>query len=326
MYLRAPAVPAACPSARTPAVIHGIHGATRQCTSPAQPQLLRSQPLPLQAGGRGAVLAMHRVSSGRRPARDRASATRGPGRRLRRLLTEPTSLVNTTCSPSSLGQAGVMWGRPSGVSWPPSRYACPAAGSRSLRRGSSDEPWRLQLRGKTAISPVAAPPVATILGSSDGQQHEASLLGSSGKVRVGVAAGRHPKVSAEWSIAAGAGCHTKVLPGLLGGGVRGSGRAAGPGRRPRSGWPHRSLPRMWVTCFLVLSSATTRSRAMRWLELPAASSRSASSSRSVGGSARPGGAATGVRRGQQPGSWVRRGPDALSTRRCSGRLPLPTRT
>src|SRR5262245_18651076 len=51
-----------------------------------------------------------------------------------------------------------------------------------------------------------------------------------------------------------------------------------------------SLPRMCVTCFLTVSSATTKSWAMRWFDLPAASSRSTSSSRSVSASARPGGA------------------------------------
>jgi len=36
--------------------------------------------------------------------------------------------------------------------------------------------------------------------------------------------------------------HTKVLPGRAGGGVRGSGSAAGPARRPRSGWRRRACP------------------------------------------------------------------------------------
>ena len=40
---------------------------------------------------------------------------------------------------------------------------------------------------------------------------------------------------------------------------------------------------------LALDQGTTSSRAMRWLDLPAASSRSTASSRPVSGSARPGG-------------------------------------
>src|SRR5262252_7412615 len=61
-----------------------------------------------------------------------------------------------------------------------------------------------------------------------------------------------------------------------------------------------SLPRMCVTCFLTVSSATTRSWAMRWFDLPAASSRSTSSSRPVSGSARPGGAAARLGGGVAP--------------------------
>ena len=41
---------------------------------------------------------------------------------------------------------------------------------------------------------------------------------------------------------AGARPHPKVLPGRLGCGVRGSGQAAGPGRRPRCGWRRRACP------------------------------------------------------------------------------------
>ena len=54
--------------------------------------------------------------------------------------------------------------------------------------------------------------------------------------------GRHPKVPARWNIAVRRSVTPKVLRADWGGGVRGSGPAAGPARRPRSGWRRRSCP------------------------------------------------------------------------------------
>ena len=48
-----------------------------------------------------------------------------------------------------------------------------------------------------------------------------------------------------------------------------------------------SLPRMWLTCFLAVSSATTSCLAICLFAMPAASNPSTSSSRSVSGSANP---------------------------------------
>ena len=85
--------------------------------------------------------------------------------------------------------------------------------------------------------------------------------------------------------------HPKVLPARLGGrrqGIRPSCRVRATASA-RLAAP--SLPSTWVTCLLTVSSATTRSCAMHWSDLPAASSRSTSSSRPAGGLARPNGAA-----------------------------------
>src|SRR5438132_9422614 len=110
--------------------------------------------------------------------------------------------------------------------------------------------------------------------------------GSSGTIRIAARVGRHPKVPAGWNIAARRSV-TRRCYRPAGGrcqGIRPRSRARAPAW-VRSAAP--SLPRIWVMCFLTVSSATTRSRAMRWLGLPAASSRSTSSSRPVSGSARP---------------------------------------
>ena len=56
-----------------------------------------------------------------------------------------------------------------------------------------------------------------------------------GTVRIAACVRRHPKVSAGWNIAARRGRHPKVLPAGWGR-YQGSGRAAGPARRPRCGW------------------------------------------------------------------------------------------
>ena len=59
--------------------------------------------------------------------------------------------------------------------------------------------------------------------------------GFSGTIRIAACVRRHPKVSAGWNIAARRSRHPKVLPAGWGR-YQGSGRAAGPARRPRCGW------------------------------------------------------------------------------------------
>ncbi len=143
-----------------------------------------------------------------------------------------------------------------------------------------------------------------------------------GTIRIRVAVGRHPKVPAGWSFAARRSLTRRCYRAGWGAGVRGSGRAAGPGWRPRSGWRRPSLPRMWVTCFLTVSSATTRSWAMRWFDLPAASSRSTSSSRSVSGSARSQ-ARVPSARSREGYAPARVPPDAARTVGCRPPAPHP---
>jgi len=70
-----------------------------------------------------------------------------------------------------------------------------------------------------------------------------------GTVRIPAVVGRHPKVPAGWNVATGPIPHPKVVLGRLGCGVRGSGRAAGPGRRLRCGWRHRACPRRGSRAF-----------------------------------------------------------------------------
>src|SRR6266851_690445 len=83
-----------------------------------------------------------------------------------------------------------------------------------------------------------------------------------------------------------------------------------------------SLPSTWVTCFLTVSSATTRSWAMRWFDLPAASSRSTSSSRSVSGSARSQ-ARVPSARSREGYAPARVPPDAARTVGCRPPAPHP---
>ena len=91
------------------------------------------------------------------------------------------------------------------------------------------------------------------------------------------AAGRHPKVAVGWSSARRRSVTRRCYRDRLGG-VRGSGRAAGPVRRPRCGRRRRACPGVGHVLLDRVERATTRSWAMPRLDRPAASSRSTSSS------------------------------------------------
>ena len=86
------------------------------------------------------------------------------------------------------------------------------------------------------ISPVSHP-FRVAYGGQPGPVGPAPL----GTVRIAACVRRHPKVSAGWNIAARRSRHPKVLPAGWGR-YQGSGRAAGPARRPRCGWRHRACP------------------------------------------------------------------------------------
>ena len=68
----------------------------------------------------------------------------------------------------------------------------------------------------------------------------ALVAGSSGNGMDSRLRGASPEGACQVEYRGAAICHLKVLPGRLGCGVRGSGPAAGPARRPRSGWRGRS--------------------------------------------------------------------------------------
>src|SRR5487761_1470678 len=115
-------------------------------------------------------------------------------------------------------------------------------------------------------------------------------LALQGTVRTPARVGRHPKVPAWWNIAARRSLTQRCY--RAGGGAVSGDQAELPG--PRGGLGAvggADLAQDVGHVLLTVSSATTRSWAMRWFDRPAASSRSTSSSRPVSGSARPGGAA-----------------------------------